>query len=189
MPAPILAVVAAAAVGAGTSVATGYALEMTIGDKHYSRRDFAIDATLGAVGVGTAKNIGKAGYHGAKYAVRLRRAEKAGDTARTVRRSDGLVGRSRYAKDLEQFDRAKADYGYHTGVRAYAERFRDGEPRTYYDPIDFDGENRGLNQIYESIMDEIMSRANRRLSRPSKSQRRGITPCRCKDGSYSVKCC
>lgn len=186
----VVAVLGAMAVGAGTSVGMGYALEMTIGDKHYSRRDFAIDATLGAVGVGTATKIGKAGYHTTRYAIRLRRAEKAGDTAKWAGKGDDFVfGVTRYADDLAKFEKHKGEYGYHTAIRAQAEYFRDGEPRTYYDPVNFDGEGRGLNQIREMIEEELVTRYRRRLTQPTPGRRAQLVPCRCKDGSYSVNCC
>ena len=73
------------AVGAGSSIATGYVLEMTIGDGHYSRRDLAIDGTLGAVGVGSIKNIGKGAILGAKYARRARYASQTDDVVDVTR--------------------------------------------------------------------------------------------------------
>lgn len=62
MVAPI-AVAAGALVVAGGSVLTGYVLEKTVGDKDYSGRDAALDATLGMVpGAALVKPIGKIGW-------------------------------------------------------------------------------------------------------------------------------
>ncbi len=79
--------VIAAAVGVGyvasqiaISVGTGYAIDKTLGDGNYTRREFATDAVMGAVpGVGLLRPAGKILYSSRK----LRYIDKT-DTAKDV---------------------------------------------------------------------------------------------------------
>lgn len=177
MPA-IIAVVGAMAVGAGTSVAFGYALEMTVGDKHYSRRDFAIDAGLGMVGAGSVKNVGKGAYFGAKWANKARKARKAGDTAVDLTYYGVKVGRVSI-DDAVMFSRV--GYGssvYHTGIFALSEMLRDSPGSMRQDFSDRSFHPRGLLAL-ETVSGSDVKKRSKKSTRP----------CRCKDGSYSVKCC
>ena len=91
MPVQIV-VVGAWAASIGGSVASGYLIDRYLGDGNYTRSEFATDVVLGMAGVGVAKSGVKAGYaihltrqaSRAKKAERIRDAERAAETARTI---------------------------------------------------------------------------------------------------------
>jgi len=81
MVAPVVIGIALGALWVGSqiaaSVATGYAIDKTLGDGKYTRREFAVDAVMGAIpGVGLLRPTGKILYS-ARY---LRHYDRAVDT-------------------------------------------------------------------------------------------------------------
>ena len=120
----ILAAAGKMAIGAGTSVLMGYAIEKTVGDGHYSRRDFVTDAVVGAVGIGQPKHIAKGAYVGYRYGRKAAKARKAGKATVPVTRMGVEV--AQLTVD-EAHLLSKAAYGssaYHGAVLFGSESFK-----------------------------------------------------------------
>lgn len=82
MVAPLVAAGLALGLAAVGGVATGYAIDKTLGDGNYTRREAATDAVLGTIpGIGFVKPIGKITYKSTK----LRHFSRAqGDNFRDI---------------------------------------------------------------------------------------------------------
>lgn len=85
-----MALIGAAAVGAGVSITVGYVVDefTPIGDGHYTGRDAAIDGVMGAVGVGGVIKTANYGRKAYKYYRLGKKADDAG--AVTVAVSSGV---------------------------------------------------------------------------------------------------
>lgn len=81
MPLPIIAAVI---IGAGAGVVSGFVIDHVIGDGNYTRRELAVDATTGALGLGVLKAGAKV-VGGLHYANLGRKLDKAEDAAGAIK--------------------------------------------------------------------------------------------------------
>lgn len=84
MVVPILIILAWGAVGAAAGVASGYVIDRALGDGNYTRTEFLVDATTGAMGLSVLK-AGSKVLGGIRYATGAVKLEKAEDAAQAIR--------------------------------------------------------------------------------------------------------
>ena len=200
MAAPILAAGAAMAVGASTNMLAGYILDehTPIGDGHYSRKDMAIDGTLGAIGVGGIFKTANFARKALKYRKAIKTAETAGDASVPlrvgIRTNDDVLLSG--VKILQRDSEIRAiTHGTLTlgGDIAKGRDRPDGSSTltigdrviTILDPI-----SRELARHYYDVGPSgFKPKRAARIAVKAAIDSRGGTRCRCKDGSYSVNCC
>lgn len=192
----------AAAVGAGTSIAFGYATENTVGDKDYTAQDAAIDGILGAAGFSAIKGA-KSAYQAAKYANYARKARKAG---KPIPHTHRLYGESLMRADAGAYAyvslRHAGDSATHLaplGVGVLAKHKMNQQESKPTTTIDMgDRTIRVFDPIVQAAItlagdpNRSMRTSSVRVTRAAPKTRgrsRRGRACRCKDGSYSVNCC
>ena len=183
-------IVAGMAAGAGTSMATGYAIDMTIGDGHYTRRDAAIDATLGAVGVGSMKNVGRGLHGGIKYWRKGRKAAAAGDDVADITKVGITLVGDVPVSDINMIANVSmASAGYHAVLLGTSEALNQGPPtRGGQLPVEVRNTIPDAKIEPRDPITVVLIQLSGKSSNSNKT-RRAPKRCRCKDGSYSTKCC
>lgn len=204
MPVPLV-LLAGIAAGAAINIAVGYVVEehTPIGDGNYTARDATIDGAFGALGVGGVFKTANYGRKAYKYKKAADRAEAAGDATLALRvgirhNDDVLVSGVRI---MQQDATIRA--GLHGGATVASEILKGRDSSTPGSSPGVSGGPRGTRPI--KVLDPIVNAAlmlspdiNRvsrvttvRPTRTSRkrSSRKSSRRCRCKDGSYSVKCC
>ena len=188
--------VIAAAVGAGSSIAFGYATEKTVGDKEYTARDAAIDGLLGAAGFSAIKGA-KSGYQAVKYANYARKARNA---RRPIPIQHRLYGESFAKYDAEVFQYVAMRHGLrsakHTAPLAVGSYLKINNTRankpttvnlggrkiTILDPVTQDAFDDLAQTGGQSSQPTEVNRTTRQTSRSAKSTRKsgGRAPTWCK---------
>lgn len=198
MPAPLLLI----AGGAISSMAFGYALDHTIGDGDYTAREAAVDGTLGALGVGSALKAANAARKGAKYHRTYRTAQRTGERQNvysffgTIERGINLSPRAlQYARNVElqhfALQSGTLVLGHHlAGSRSGgSDASRPGDtaaPSVTSTALNDSGYH-WINPIAKLLA--MADEGSFSETRKKRARRRRRKPCRCKDGSYSIKCC
>ena len=178
------------AAGAGSSMATGYAIDMTIGDGHYSRRDAAIDATLGAVGVGAMKNVGRGLFTGIKYWRKGRKAAAAGDDVADITKIGITLVDDVPVSDINMIANVSfASAGYNAVLIGGSEALNQGPPSSGGQlPVEVRNTIPDAEIEIRDPITVVLIQLSGKSSNSNKT-RRAPKRCRCKDGSYSTKCC
>ena len=184
---PLPAIAAGVAIGMGL----GYVEDRYFGDGNYTAKEAAIDGTLGGLGVGGVIKTGKYGYRSYKWAKRARKARKAGGTTEYtimgVRTGHQIMYRDAF--EIAQLNAVK--FTVHGGAAAtsqaldnYTNRER-GKVVQVRNPLDSDYVV--IRHPLALALSATVSGKSSMISKSSKS--RSQKRCRCKDGTYSTKCC
>jgi len=182
---PLPAIAAGVAIGMGL----GYVEDRYFGDGNYTAKEAAIDGTLGGLGVGGVIKTGKYGYRSYKWARRARKARKAGGktefTIMGVRTGQQIAYRDAF--EIAQLNAVK--FTVHGGAAAtsqaldnYTNRER-GKVVQVRNPLDSD-----YVVIRHPLALALAAQPPGKSSK-LKQKRSSQKRCRCKDGTYSTKCC
>lgn len=182
---PLPAIAAGVAIGIGV----GYVEDRYFGDGNYTAKEAAIDGTLGGLGVGGVIKTGKYGYRSVKWGRRARRARKAGGTTEYtimgVRTGHQIMYRDAF--EIAQLNAVK--FTVHAGGTAtsqaldnYTNRER-GKVVQVRNPLDSD-----YVVIRHPLALALAAQPPGKSSKLNK-KRTVRKRCRCKDGTYSTKCC
>ena len=179
----------AIAIGAGIGIGLGYLEDRYRGDGHYTAEEMAVDATLGAIGGGIFKGV-KYGGRAVKWTRMTTKARKS-PTGTAELRIFGIRSGAHFtakeSSEIAMVYTVLAGANFELAAIGYAsDVYTNREKPT----------GKMVRNAFDS--DRVVTRhpialllANQHSDKSSKSTKRGRPKkrCRCKDGTYSTKCC
>lgn len=182
---PLPAIIAGAAIGVGL----GYLEDHFRGDGNYTAKEMAVDGTLGAIGGGIFKGV-KYGGKAVKWSRMTNKARKSKTGTAELRIFGIRTGESFTAKESSEIAIL-----YALGAGANFELAALG----YVSDVNTNRKKPAGMQVRNPLdSDHVVTRhpialllANQVLDKSSKLTKKGRPKkrCRCKDGTYSTKCC
>lgn len=182
---PLPAIAAGVAIGIGI----GYVEDRLFGDGNYTGKEAAIDGTLGGLGVGGLIKTGKYGYRTVKWGRTARKAKRSGGmtdlTIYGIRTGEKVAYRDAF--EVAQLNAVK--FTVHGGATAWSQALDNYTNRDttkvvqVRNPLDSD-----YVVTRHPIALALAAQPSRKSSK-SNTKRSTQKRCRCKDGTYSTKCC
>lgn len=182
---PLPAIVAGAAIGVGI----GYLEDHFRGDGHYTAQEMAVDATLGAIGGGIIKGVKYSGK-AVKWSRMTNKARKS-KTGTAELRIFGI----RTGEHFSAIESSEIAATYTLGAAANFDLAMIGYASDLYTNRE---KPNGMMVRNAFDSDHVVTRhpialllTNQLSHKSSKSTKKGRPKkrCRCKDGTYSTKCC